>query len=329
MEALGTYPTYRSRRMRQNDAMRALVRETSLAVGDFIYPLFVKPGKGIKEVIDSMPGVYRYSIDMLAPEIDELKSLGIKCVLLFGLPEHKDALGSEGYNDEGIVQQAVRFIKGYDKDMTIITDVCLCEYTDHGHCGVLEEDGYVQNDKTLELLCAEALSHARAGAHMVAPSDMMDGHTQAIRKALDEAGFVNVGIMAYSAKYSSGFYGPFREAADSAPSFGDRRAYQMDPANQTEGVRAAAMDIAAGADLVMVKPAMAYLDVLRRIHDELEFPCVAYNVSGEYSMVKAAAANGWIDEKRVVLELLLSIKRAGACAIITYHAKDAARWLKD
>ncbi|MBP5314183.1 MAG: porphobilinogen synthase [Eggerthellaceae bacterium] len=329
MEALGTYPTYRSRRMRQNEAMRALVRETSLAVGDFIYPLFVKPGKGIKEAIDSMPGVYRYSIDMLAPEIDELKSLGIKCVLLFGLPEHKDALGSEGYNDEGIVQQAVRFIKGYDKDMTIITDVCLCEYTDHGHCGVLEEDGYVNNDKTLELLCAEALSHARAGAHMVAPSDMMDGHTQAIRKALDDAGFVNVGIMAYSAKYSSGFYGPFREAADSAPSFGDRRAYQMDPANQTEGVRAAAMDIAAGADLVMVKPAMAYLDVLRRIHDELEFPCVAYNVSGEYSMVKAAAANGWIDEKRVVLELLLSIKRAGACAIITYHAKDAARWLKD
>jgi porphobilinogen synthase len=276
-----------------------------------------------------MPGVFQLSLDCLMDEIRDLLACGITSVLLFGLPSRKDPLGSEAYDEHGIVQEACRIIRAQAPAMYVITDVCLCEYTDHGHCGPLDEAGNVVNDEALELLAAEAVSHARAGAHMVAPSDMMDGRVGFIRAALDEAGFANVPILSYSTKYASGFYGPFRDAADSTPAFGDRRAYQMDPANSDEGVREAAYDIAEGADMVMVKPVLAYLDVLRRVKAELRFPTVAYNVSGEYSMVKAAAANGWIDEKRVVIELLTSIKRAGADMIITYHAKEAARWISE
>ena len=326
---LGTFPAYRPRRMRANSCVRGFIRETTLSAADFIYPLFVCPGEGVRREIASMPGVFQLSIDELPAEMAELQELGVGAVLLFGIPHVKDARGSEAYDDHGIVQEAVRTIRACAPDMYVITDVCLCEYTDHGHCGLLDEKGYVMNDPTVALLAAEAVSHARAGAHMVAPSDMMDGHTQAIRAALDEAGFSDVAILGYSAKYASGFYGPFRDAAGSTPAFGDRRTHQMDCANQSEGVRAAALDIAAGADMVMVKPALAYLDVLQRITAELDFPCVAYNVSGEYAMMKAAAANGWIDERRVVLEALLSMKRAGACAIITYYAKEAAAWLKE
>lgn len=321
------FPTYRPRRMRANAVTREFVRETTLSAKDFIYPLFVKPGTGCKDAISSMPDVFQYSIDMLEAEMEELRSLGIQAVILFGLPEHKDECGSEAYDDNGIVQQAIREIKRCCPEMYVITDVCLCEYTSHGHCGKLDENGYVLNDPTLELLAAEALSHARAGADMVAPSDMMDGRIGAIREALDDNGFTNLPIMAYSAKYASGYYGPFRDAADSAPAFGDRKAYQMDPANSNEALREVALDIEEGADTVMVKPALAYLDIMRRAADEFEFPLVAYNVSGEYAMVKAAAQNGWIDEERVVLESLLCMKRAGAKMIITYHAKDAARWL--
>lgn len=321
------FPTYRPRRMRATAVTREFVRETTLSAKDFIYPLFVKPGTGCKDPISSMPDVYQYSIDMLEAEMEELRDLGIQAVILFGLPEHKDECGSEAYDDNGIVQQAVRQIKRCCPEMYVITDVCLCEYTSHGHCGMLDESGYVLNDPTLDLLAAETLSHARAGADMVAPSDMMDGRIAAIRKALDENGYTNLPIMAYSAKYASGYYGPFRDAADSAPAFGDRRAYQMDPANSNEALREVAMDIEEGADMVMVKPALAYLDIMRRVAEEFEFPLVAYNVSGEYAMVKAAAQNGWIDEERVVLESLLCMKRAGAKMIITYHAKDAARWL--
>ena len=320
------FPTYRPRRMRANAVTREFVRETTLSAKDFIYPLFVKPGTGCKDAISSMPDVFQYSIDMLEAEMEELRSLGIQAVILFGLPEHKDECGSEAYDDNGIVQQAIREIKRCCPEMYVITDVCLCEYTSHGHCGKLDENGYVLNDPTLELLAAEALSHARAGADMVAPSDMMDGRIGAIREALDDNGFTNLPIMAYSAKYASGYYGPFRDAADSAPAFGDRKAYQMDPANSNEALREVALDIEEGADMVMVKPALAYLDIMRRVADEFEFPLVAYNVSGEYAMVKAAAQNGWIDEERVVLESLLCMKRAGAKMIITYHAKDAARW---
>ena len=321
------FPTYRPRRMRANAVTREFVRETTLSAKDFIYPLFVKPGTGCKDAISSMPDVFQYSIDMLEAEMEELRSLGIQAVILFGLPEHKDECGSEAYDDNGIVQQAIREIKRCCPEMYVITDVCLCEYTSHGHCGKLDENGYVLNDPTLELLAAEALSHARAGADMVAPSDMMDGRIGAIREALDDNGFTNLPIMAYSAKYASGYYGPFRDAAYSAPAFGDRKAYQMDPANSNEALREVALDIEEGADMVMVKPALAYLDIMRRVADEFEFPLVAYNVSGEYAMVKAAAQNGWIDEERVVLESLLCMKRAGAKMIITYHAKDAARWL--
>ena len=321
------FPTYRPRRMRANAVTREFVRETTLSAKDFIDPLFVKPGTGCKDAISSMPDVFQYSIDMLEAEMEELRSLGIQAVILFGLPEHKDECGSEAYDDNGIVQQAIREIKRCCPEMYVITDVCLCEYTSHGHCGKLDENGYVLNDPTLELLAAEALSHARAGADMVAPSDMMDGRIGAIREALDDNGFTNLPIMAYSAKYASGYYGPFRDAADSAPAFGDRKAYQMDPANSNEALREVALDIEEGADMVMVKPALAYLDIMRRAADEFEFPLVAYNVSGEYAMVKAAAQNGWIDEERVVLESLLCMKRAGAKMIITYHAKDAARWL--
>ena len=308
--ATGSFPAYRPRRMRIN-------------------PVFVVPGKNVKEPVSRMPGVFHHSVDMLPQELDELTACGVRAVILFGIPAHKDACGSEAYDEHGIVQQAVRAIREHAPEMLVITDVCLCEYTDHGHCGVLDDAGYVKNDETLELLAAEAVSHARAGAHMVAPSDMMDGHIAALRNALDAAGFSNVSIMAYSAKYSSGFYEPFREAADSAPAFGDRATYQMDPANGDEGLREVALDIQEGADMVMVKPALAYLDVLRRVKDAFSYPTVAYNVSGEYAMVKAAAENGWIDERRVVLETRLSMKRAGADTIITYHAKDAARWLAE
>jgi porphobilinogen synthase len=276
-----------------------------------------------------MPGVFNVSLDQLPAEVDELKALGIPAVILFGIPETKDEAGSGAYAEEGIVQQAIRTIKAHDPEFTVITDVCMCEYTSHGHCGILDDQGCVLNDVTLEMLAQTAVSHAEAGADMVAPSDMMDGRVGAIRAALDAEGFENVPIMAYSAKYSSGYYGPFRDAADSAPSFGDRRAYQMDPANGDEALRETALDIAEGADIVMVKPALAYLDVVRRVKDEFGYPTCAYNVSGEYAMVKAAARNGWIDEKRVVLETLTSMRRAGADMIITYHAKDAARWLKE
>jgi len=274
-----------------------------------------------------MPGVFQLSLDQLDAEIGELKQLGIPAVILFGLPESKDAQGSEGFADDGIVQDAVRTIKAAHPDFFVITDVCLCEYTDHGHCGLLDADGYVQNDPTLTLLAQVALSHARAGADMVAPSDMMDGRVEAIRQALDSEGFINTPIMAYSAKYASGYYGPFRDAADSAPSFGDRAQYQMDPANIDEAIRETALDISEGADIVMVKPALAYMDIISAIKNEFGYPVCAYNVSGEYAMVKAAAANGWIDEEKVVMETMMGFKRAGADLIITYHAKQVARWL--
>ncbi len=321
------FPQYRPRRLRANATIRSMVRETALSPSDLIYPLFVKPGSGKRDEISSMPGQYQLSVDMLPAEIDELNALGIPAVILFGLPSTKDASGSEAYDPDGIVQQAIRAIKAHDPEFYVITDVCMCEYTDHGHCGVLDDCGCVINDVTLELLAKEAVSHAEAGADMVAPSDMMDGRVSAIRTALDDEGFENVPIMAYSVKYASGYYGPFREAADSAPAFGDRSQYQMDPANAEEGIREAALDIDEGADIVMVKPALAYMDMIRRVKDEFGYPTAAYNVSGEYAMVKAAAANGWIDERRLVLETLTGFKRAGADLILTYHAKDAARWL--
>jgi porphobilinogen synthase len=323
----GKFPQYRPRRMRNGELARNMIRETEVSANDFIYPLFVKAGGGKRDEVPSMPGVFQVTLDMLMPEIRELLDLGIHYVLLFGLPAERDEVGSSAWHDHGVVQEACRIIRAEAPEMFVITDVCMCEYTSHGHCGKLDDEGYVMNDATLDLLAAEAVSHAKAGAQMVAPSDMMDGRVGYIRKALDDAGFENVPIMSYSTKYASGFYGPFRDAADSAPAFGDRRAYQMDPANADEGVREAMYDIAEGADMVMVKPALPYLDVLSRVKRETGFPTVAYNVSGEYSMVKAAAQNGWIDEKRVVLELLTSIKRAGADMIITYHAKDAAKWL--
>jgi len=315
--------------MRRTETLRAMMRETSLDASRLIYPLFVEFGSAVRREVPSMPGVFNISLDQLPGEIDELKALGVPAVILFGIPETKDEAGSGAYAEDGIVQQAIRTIKEHAPEFTVITDVCMCEYTSHGHCGILDDQGYVLNDVTLEMLAQTAVSHAEAGADMVAPSDMMDGRVGAIRSALDAEGFVNVPIMAYSAKYASGYYGPFRDAADSAPSFGDRRAYQMDPANGDEALRETALDIAEGADIVMVKPALAYLDVLRRVKDEFGYPTCAYNVSGEYAMVKAAARNGWIDEKRVVLETLTGMRRAGADMIITYHAKDAARWLKE
>jgi porphobilinogen synthase len=321
------FPSYRPRRLRANESIRAMIRETAVSPADFIYPLFVKPGRGLRDEVTSMPGVFQLSIDQLPAEIDDLKTLGIPAVILFGLPSSKDEAGSEAYDPDGIVQQAIRAIKAHDPNYYVITDVCMCEYTSHGHCGILDDRGCVMNDVTLELLGKEAVTHAEAGADMVAPSDMMDGRVAAIRSALDSEGFEDIPIMAYSVKYASGYYGPFRDAADSAPTFGDRNQYQMDPANAEEGLREAALDIDEGADLVMVKPALAYMDMIRRVKDEFGYPTAAYNVSGEYAMVKAAAANGWIDEKRVVLETLVGFKRAGADLILTYHAKDAARWL--
>jgi porphobilinogen synthase len=323
------FPALRMRRLRRNETIRTMVRETTLDAADLIYPLFVKFGKGVRDEVSSMPGVFQLTPDMLPAEIDELKALGVPAVILFGLPDVKDEAGSGAFASDGIVQTAIKAIKAHDPDFYVITDVCMCEYTSHGHCGAIDDTGCVMNDVTLEMLATTALSHAEAGADMVAPSDMMDGRVAAIRAALDADGFTDVPIMAYSAKYASGYYGPFRDAADSAPAFGDRRQYQMDPANGEEAIRETALDIAEGADIVMVKPALAYMDIIRRVKDEFGYPTVAYNVSGEYAMVKAAAANDWIDEKRVVLETLLGFRRAGADMIITYHAKDAARWLRE
>ena len=320
------FPRYRPRRLRRNEKIRAMVRETSLSPQNFIYPLFIGPGKDKAQPVSSMPGVAQLSVDRAVKECVEADALGIPAVILFGLPERKDALGGEAYNDGGVVQQAIRAIKDKLPELLVITDVCLCEYTDHGHCGVIK-NGDVDNDSTLELLVKESLSHARAGADIVAPSDMMDGRVGAIRSALDHDGFTHTAIMAYAAKYASGFYGPFREAAESTPQFGDRRSYQMDPANSDEALREVEMDIREGADIVMVKPAMAYLDVVYRVKQKFGYPVAAYNVSGEYSMIKAAGQNGWIDEERVMMEVLYAIRRAGADMILTYFAKDAARFL--
>lgn len=325
---MSTFPIYRPRRLRANENLRRLIRETTLSVDDLIYPMFVVHGHNTATEISAMPGCYQYSVDTLVTAAKELATLGIPGTILFGIPEAKDALGSEAYADDGIIQRAVRAIKDAVPDLLVMTDVCLCEYTDHGHCGVIE-DGEVRNDPTLELLVKESLSHARAGADVIAPSDMMDGRVGAIREALDKNGYENVPIMAYSAKYASAFYGPFREAAESTPQFGDRRSYQMDPANSEEALREVALDIQEGADVLMVKPALSYLDVIHRVKTEFQVPVAAYNVSGEYAMIKAASQNGWVDEERVALEVLNSIKRAGADMILTYFAKSVVEWLKD
>ncbi|HJM74314.1 MAG TPA: porphobilinogen synthase [Dehalococcoidia bacterium] len=317
----------RTRRTRSSEALRGLVRETRLDPASFIYPIFVTHGVDVRQPIESMPGQSRLSVDQLAAEADELRSLGVRAVMLFGIPATKDPEGTEGYADDGIVQQATRALKQADPDLAVIADICLCEYTDHGHCGLLTPGGEVDNDSSLELLAEMAVSTADAGVDMVAPSDMMDGRVGAIRSALDGRGYESLPIMAYSAKYSSAYYGPFREAADSAPQFGDRRGYQMDPPNVREALREVAADIEEQADIVMVKPALAYLDVIRATREATGLPVAAYNVSGEYSMLKAAIANGWLEEERVILETLTSIRRAGADIIITYHAKEAARWL--
>jgi porphobilinogen synthase len=319
----------RTRRTRRTAALRGLVRETRLDPASFVYPLFVTHGVDVRQPVTSMPGQSRLSLDQLAREADELRGLGVRAVLLFGIPASKDPEGSEGYADDGIVQQAVRTLKQADPELAVIADVCLCEYTDHGHCGLLTPAGEVDNDPSLELLSRMAVSLADAGADVIAPSDMMDGRVAAIRAALDDAAHESLPIMAYSAKYASAYYGPFREAAGSAPQFGDRRGYQMDPANAREALREIAIDELEGADIVMVKPALAYLDVIARVRAETDLPLAAYNVSGEYAMVKAAAQQGWLEEERIVLETLTSIRRAGADIIITYHAKEAARWLAD
>jgi len=325
---MAVFPQLRLRRLRRTESLRALVRETKVEIGDMVYPLFIVEGSSIKQEIVSMPGVFRFSPDQLSREIEEVAKLGIPAVLLFGIPEHKDEVGSAAYHPEGVIQQAIRIIKQSVPELLVVTDICLCEYTSHGHCGIIV-NGYVDNDQTLPLLARTALSHAEAGADIVAPSDMMDGRVKAIREALDEGGFQHIPILAYAAKYASAFYGPFREAAESTPQFGDRRSYQMDPPNLREALREVEQDIAEGADIVMVKPALAYLDVIRRVRDTFDCPLAAYNVSGEYAMVKAAAQQGWLDEKRIVMEILTAIKRAGADIIITYHAKEAANWLKE
>ncbi|CAJ1003446.1 MULTISPECIES: porphobilinogen synthase [Bacillales] len=316
----------RHRRLRSSAAMRSLVRENHVRVEDLIYPIFVVEGSNIKEEIPSMPGVYHFSLDRLNEEIDEVAALGIQSVLVFGVPEHKDACGSEAYNDDAVTQRAIRQIKERHPELVVIADTCLCQYTDHGHCGVLR-DGDVVNDESLTLLAKTAVSQAKAGADIIAPSNMMDGFVAAIRAALDEAGFTHVPIMSYAVKYASSFYGPFRDAAHSAPKSGDRKAYQMDPANAREGLREAASDVAEGADFLMVKPGLAFMDMVLRLRESFHLPIVVYNVSAEYSMVKAAAANGWIDEERIVMETMVGFKRAGADLIITYHAKDVAKWL--
>ena len=325
---MSNFPTVRLRRTRQNEKLRGLVRETRLSVDQLIYPLFIAEGINEPHEISSMPGIMQWPLEHLGREAERIANLGIPAVLLFGIPTEKDEVGSEAYNEQGIIQQAIRRFKAEVPELLVITDVCLCEYTSHGHCGVIH-NGNVQNDESLELLSQMALTHVEAGADIVAPSDMMDGRVGAIRRTLDEHGFNQAPIMAYSAKFASGFYGPFREAAGSTPQFGDRRAYQMDPANVREALREVDLDIAEGADIVMVKPAMAYMDVIRQVRDHCDLPIAAYNVSGEYSMIKAAARNGWIDERRVAMEILTGIRRAGADMIITYFAPDVVRWLQE
>lgn len=322
----GTFPSTRLRRLRLKGAFREMVRETELSTNDLIYPLFVVPGTSVKREVKSMPGVYQMSIDQSVRECGEVKKLGVPAVILFGIPEHKDEVGSEAYDEAGIIQMAVQSIKKEIPELMVITDVCLCEYTSHGHCGIVK-DGEILNDESVELLAKGALTHAQAGADMVAPSDMFDGRVRAIRTALDENDFQNVPIMSYAAKYASGFYGPFRDAAESTPKFGDRRSHQVDPANSDEALREVALDIQEGADVVMVKPALSYLDIIRRVKDRFEMPTAAYNVSGEYAMIRAAGRNGWIDEQRVMMEVLTAIKRAGADLILTYFAKEAAKLL--
>ncbi len=322
-----SFPIHRPRRLRRSENLRRMTRETHVRVDDLIMPLFIVPGTQVENPIGSMPGIAQLSVDRAVEECKQIRDLGIPGVILFGIPDEKDAVGSDAYNDNGIIQRALRALKEEVPGLTLITDVCLCEYTDHGHCGLVKGND-VDNDATLELLVKESLSHVRAGADMVAPSDMMDGRVGAIRQALDQQGFPHLPIMAYAAKFASGFYGPFREAAESTPQFGDRRSYQMDPANGDEALREVALDIEEGADLVMVKPALPYLDIIRRVKEQFGCPLAAYNVSGEYAMLKAAALNGWLDEERVMLEALTSIKRAGADIILTYFAKDAARILE-
>ncbi len=321
------FPVTRPRRLRRTAGLREMVRETTLAASDFIYPLFVRPGDGIKSEIGSMPGNYHFSVDRLVEEVGAAREDGVRSVILFGIPERKDETGSEAYDPHGIVQEAVRTVKDAAPELVVMTDLCLCEYTSHGHCGVVK-DGQVLNDPTLELLARAALSHARAGADMVAPSDMMDGRVEAIRDMLDENGFTETPILAYAAKYASAFYGPFRDAAGSAPQFGDRRGYQMDPGNADEALLEVELDLEEGADIVMVKPALAYLDVVRRVKETFRVPVAAYNVSGEYSMLIAAAERGWVERERTILEVLTSIRRAGADMILTYHAREAARLLR-
>ena len=322
-----SFPTHRPRRLRRNENLRRMVRETHLSVNDFIMPLFIVPGSEVTNPISSMPGIAQLSVDRAVEECKEIRDLGIPGVILFGIPDHKDPVGSDAYADDGIIQTALNALKEEVPGLLLMTDVCFCEYTDHGHCGIITGQD-VDNDATLEILVKESVSHAQAGADIIAPSDMMDGRVGAIRQGLDSAGFPHIPILAYAAKFASGFYGPFREAAESTPQFGDRRSYQMDPANGDEAVREVGFDIEEGADMVMVKPALPYLDIIRRVKDHFDYPVAAYNVSGEYAMIKAAAQNGWLDEERVMMEALTSIKRAGADMILTYFAKDAARVLK-
>jgi porphobilinogen synthase len=317
----------RHRRLRSSETMRAMVRETYLHTNDLIYPIFVAEGENIKNPIASMPGVYQFSLDQLGAEVDEVVSLGIPSIILFGIPLEKDAEGTEAFHDHGIIQEAIRFVKNRHPELLVIADTCLCEYTDHGHCGIIE-NGQVLNDPTLDLLARTAVAQAKAGADIIAPSNMMDGFVAAIRLGLDQAGFTNIPIMSYAVKYASAYYGPFRDAANSTPQFGDRKTYQMDYANRNEAIREAASDVEEGADFLIVKPALSYLDIIRDVKNNFDLPVVAYNVSGEYAMVKAAAQNGWVDEQKIVLETLTSMKRAGADIIMTYHAKDVARWLE-
>lgn len=318
----------RMRRLRVNEEMRSLVRETQIQKSDLVYPVFLIEGENIKSPVHSMPGIYQYSIDRFSEELERIIASGIHAILIFGIPCHKDEVGSQAYDDNGVTQRAIKDMKEKAPNLLIIADVCLCEYTSHGHCGLIKE-GKVQNDETLVLLSRMAVSMAKAGADIIAPSDMMDGRVEAIRNALDDSGYTDILIMSYSAKYASGYYSPFREAAHSAPAFGDRKTYQMDPANVKEAVRECMIDIKEGADVIMVKPALAYLDVIKTVSEKTDYPVAAYNVSGEYSMVKAAANNGWIDEKRIVMENMVAIKRAGAKIIITYHALDIAKWLEE
>jgi porphobilinogen synthase len=323
---MATYPTKRLRRLRYNPLIRDMIRETELSKNDLIYPLFVMPGENVKNEVASMPGVFQFSIDNLVKECKEVASLGIPAVILFGIPEHKDEKGSEAYSQQGIIQRSIKAIKAEVKDLLVITDVCLCEYTSHGHCGILKGEE-ILNDETVELLSKEALTHAQAGADIIAPSDMMDGRVAAIRKTLDENDFEKIPIMSYAAKYASGYYGPFRDAAESTPAFGDRKSHQMDISNALEALREIETDIEEGADIVMVKPAGPYLDIIRRVKDKFGMPTAAYQVSGEYAMIKAAGKNGWIDEERVMIESLTAIKRAGADMFLTYFAKDVAKWI--